>query len=515
MRRQLAVAGSVALVSLSSLAVLSAPASAGVCDRPAGYAARAGADLLKVGAVNLGPLGVKLPAVADLTVASAGSGMSATNPVHSAATARYADARLLGLELPTGPLAAKVYQQAPPSHQNPVRNNALTVDLGLIKAGTGDIAAHARWTEGMGCGKAEGPAGEADASLVDAKVLPGSRGALAAVPHTASATTQTATVKHAGVIASGAYAQIGLAEVQLLGGALGVEVVKPPALTVLATGRASTSSVRYDAPLLKVTGPGIGTRTLDSLHRELEIAVPAPGRGGVLGALDLTGARERAKALGLPLLDTDLGRLLGGLPVGDLTQLINGLRGGSGGSGLPSVPELGGLPDLGGLLGGGLGNLSGLCEIVIVKISIGELDKRVTDRGATAQAASLRVQLIGVNTTNGKRATVLDLGIGLLKASATAPVRAAASPTAGPTARPSSSPSPDGPGGGGGATPSPASGNDDDDDNGCGGPGCSLPRTGTSIALIAGTGVLLFVAGRFLLLLTRRRTASGPEDLLG
>ncbi len=516
MRRQLAVAGSVALVSLSSLAVLSAPASAGVCDRPAGYAARAGADLLKVGAVNLGPLGVKLPAVADLTVASAGSGMSATNPVHSAATARYADARLLGLELPTGPLAAKVYQQAPPSHQNPVRNNALTVDLGLIKAGTGGIAAHARWTEGMGCGKAEGPAGEADASLVDAKVLPGSRGALAAVSHSASATTQTATVKHAGVLASGAYAQIGLAEVQLLGGALGIDVVRPPSLTVLATGRASTSSVRYDAPLLRVTGPGIGTKTLDGSHRELEIAVPAPPTGGLLGALDLTGARERAKALGLPLLDADpLGKLLAGLPVGKLTQLVNGLGGGSGGSGLPDLPELGGLPDLGGLLGGGLGNLSGLCEIVIVKISIGELEQRITDRGATAQAASLRVQLIGVNTKNGQRATVLDLGLGLLKASAAAPARAAASPTATPTTRPSTGPSPDAPGGGGGATPSPASGNDDDDDNGCGGPGCSLPRTGTSIALIAGTGVLLFVAGRFLLLLTRRRTASGPEDLLG
>ncbi|MEV4411208.1 hypothetical protein [Catellatospora sp. NPDC049609] len=515
MRRHFAAASTVALVSLSSLAVLSAPATAGVCDRPAGYAARAGADLLKVGALNLGPLGVKVPTVADLTIASADSGMSATNPVHSAATARYADARLLGLKLPTGPLDAKVYQQAPPSHQRAVRNNALTVDLGLVKAGTGDLAAHARWTEGMGCGKAEGPAGEADAALVDAAVLPGSRGALAAVPHTLSATTQTATVRHAGVLASGAYAQIGLAEVELLGGAIDVEVVKPPALTVLATGKAATSQVKYDAPLLRITGPGIGTRTLDSLHREIEIAVPAPSSGGLLGALDPSGVRERAEALGLPLLDADpLGKLLAGLPVNDLTKLVKGLGGGSGGeSGLPALPELGSLPDLGGLLGGGLGNLSGLCEIVIVKISIGELEKRVTDRGATAQAASLRVQLIGLGRQDGQRATVLDLGLGLLKASATAPARTAAS--ASPTARPSTGPTPDSPGGGGGTTPSPASGNDDDDDNGCGGPGCSLPRTGTSIALIAGTGTLLFVAGRFLLLLTRRRTASGPEDLLG
>jgi hypothetical protein len=506
MRRHLAAASTVALVSLSSLTILSTPAAAGVCDRPAGYAARAGADLLKVGVLNLGPLGLKLPAVADLTIASANAGMSASSRVTSSAAARYADAKLLGLQLPTGPLDGRVYQQAPPTNATGVKNRALSVDLGLVKAGTGDLTAHARWAEGMACGKTDGPAGEADAALVDAAVLPGSRGALVKATHNASGEARTATVKmDERTIASGAQAEIGLTDLELLGGAIDVEVLEPPKLTVLATGRAATSVVDYDAPILKVTGPGIGTKTLSGVHREIAFAVPAPSAGGLLGALDLGSVQRRAKAEGLPLLDANpLGGLLDGLPLGSLTQTLKGL---------PALPELGGLPDLGGLLSGSGGNLAGLCELAVVKISIGELEKRVTDRGATAQAASIRIQVLALSRPNSKPATVLDLGVGLLNASATAPARTA--PTTGPSARPSASPSTSGPGnGGGGATPSPASGTDDDDD-GCGGPGCSLPRTGTSIALIAGTGTLLFVAGRFLLLLTRRRTSGGPEDLLG
>ncbi|MFC7243457.1 hypothetical protein ACFQO7_13315 [Catellatospora aurea] len=516
MRRHLAAASTVALVSLSSLTILSTPAAAGVCDRPAGYAARAGADLLKVGVLNLGPLGLKLPAVADLTIASANAGMSATSRVTSSAAARYADAKLLGLQLPTGPLDGRVYQQAPPTNATGVKNRALSVDLGLVKAGTGDLTAHARWAEGMACGKTEGPAGEADAALVDAAILPGARGALVKATHNASGEARTATVKmDERTIASGAQAEIGLADLELLGGAIDVEVLEPPKLTVLATGRAATSVVDYDAPVLKITGPGIGTKTLSGVHREIEFAVPAPSAGGLLGALDLGSVQRRAKAEGLPLLDANpLGGLLDGLPLGSLTQTLKGLGGsGGGGTGLPALPELGALPDLGSLLSGSGGNLAGLCEIAVVKISIGELEKRVTDRGATAQAASIRIQVLALSRPNSKPATVLDLGVGLLKASATAPART--TPTTGPSARPSTSPSTSGPGnGGGGATPSPASGTDDDDD-GCGGPGCSLPRTGTSIALIAGTGTLLFVAGRFLLLLTRRRTSGGPEDLLG
>ncbi|MEU8079248.1 hypothetical protein AB0B31_27855 [Catellatospora citrea] len=516
MRRHLAAASTVALVSLSSLTILSTPATAGVCDRPAGYAARAGADLLKVGVLNLGPLGLKLPTVADLTIASANAGMSATSRVTSSAAARYADAKLLGLQLPTGPLDGRVYQQAPPTNAAGMKNRALSVDLGLVKAGTGDLTAHARWAEGMACGKTDGPAGEADAALVDAAILPGARGALVKATHNASGEARTATVRMEDrTIASGALAEIGLSDLELLGGAIDVEVLEPPRLTVLATGRAATSVVDYNAPVLKITGPGIGTKTISGVHREIEFAVPAPSAGGLLGALDLGSVQQRAKAEGLPLLAANpLGGLLDGLPLGDLTQTVKGLGGsGGGGTGLPALPELGGLPDLGGLLGGSGGNLLGLCELAVVKISIGELEKRVSDRGVTAQAASIRIQVLALSRPNSKPATVLDLGVGLLNASATAPAKAA--PSTSPTARPSASPSTGGPGnGGGGTTPSPASGTDDDDD-GCGGPGCSLPRTGTSIALIAGTGTLLFVAGRFLLLLTRRRTSGGPEDLLG
>ncbi|MBV1851911.1 hypothetical protein [Catellatospora tritici] len=519
MRRHLAAAGTVALVSLSSLALVSTPSrAANGCDHPGGYAAGAGADLLKVGALDLRPLGLPLPAVANLTIGSASANMSATSAVRSSGAARYADARLLGLKLPTGPLDGRVYQQAPPAHQDPVRNTATTVDFGLVKAGTGELVASARWDDAMGCGTAHGPAGDSSSALVDASVLPGSRGALVRAESNAASKAMTGTLIQHGRAASAAGAEIDLTGLELIGGTVKVDVLKPPRLKVLATGDAATSAVDYQAPLLEITAPGVGTRRLDSLHRTFEVAVPFPATGGLLGALNLPALRQRAQAEGLPLVEGNtLGGLLNGLPVGNLTPVANRLTGAAGGGSLlPELPELGGLPQLGDLLGGArLGGLDGVCQLAVVKISIGKVEQRISDRGVTAQAASLRIEVLALGNDRGRRAAVLDLGVGLLHAAAAAPKR-----TGGGNPQPSatagapggnSSPSAR-PGGGGGSNPDQSPVADTGD---CDTPGCRLPRTGTNIALIAGAGVLLFVAGRFLLLLARRRATEGPTDLLG
>ncbi|GHJ50492.1 hypothetical protein Cs7R123_78340 [Catellatospora sp. TT07R-123] len=522
MRRQLAAAGTVALVSLSGLALVSTPSLATTgCDRPGGYAAGAAADLLKVSALDLRPLGLPLPAVADVTVGSASASMSATNAIRSTGTARYADARLLGLRLPTGPLDGRVYQQAPPSHQDPVRNNASSVDFGVVKAGTGDLLASAKWDDGQACGTAHGPAGDASAALVDASVLPGGRGALVRAAHNASSTAMTGTLIHRGRAASAAGAEIGLTDLDLIGGTVKVEVLTPPRLKVLATGEAATSAVDYQAPLLKITAPGVGTRTLDSAHRSFEVAVPFPATGGLLGVLNLPALRRRAQLEGLPLLDSGtLGSLLSGLPVGNLTPIANRLTGSAGTDTLlPQLPELGGLPQLGDLLGATrLGGLGTPCQLAVLKISIGELEQRTTDRGVTAQAASLRIQVLALGDDRGESAAVLDLGVGMLRAAAAAPRRTgggspqpsatAGNPGGGSSGSPSAHPS-GGNGGGSGPGQSPAA-----DSSDCDTPGCNLPRTGTNIALIAGAGVVLFIAGRFLLLLARRRATEGPTDLL-
>ncbi|MDI1461947.1 hypothetical protein QEZ54_13310 [Catellatospora sp. KI3] len=521
MRRHLAAAGTVALVSVSSLALVSTPSRAATgCDRPGGYAAGAGADLLKVAALDLRPLGLPLPAVANLTIGSASANMSATSAVRSSGAARYADARLLGLRLPAGPLAARVYQQAPPAHQDPVRNTATSVDFGLVRAGTGSLVASAAWDEGMGCGTAHGPAGDASSALLDAAVLPGSRGALVRAESNAASKAMTGTLIHRGRAASAAGAEIDLVGLDLIGGTVQVDVLKPPRLKVLATGDAATSAVDYQAPLLKITAPGLGTRTLDSLHRTFEVAVPLPATGGLLGSLNLPALRQRAQLEGLPLLEggNPLGGLLNALPVGSLTTVANRLTGtGGGGTLLPELPELGGLPELGDLLGGTrLGGLDGPCQLAVVKISIGKVEQRVSDRGVTAQATSLRVEVLALGNDRGQRAAVLDLGVGMLHAAAAAPKRTGgggSSPQPSTTAGvPGGGTSPSAnPGGGGGSGPdrSPVA-----DTNDCDTPGCRLPRTGTNIALIAGAGVLLFVAGRFLLLLSRRRATEGPTDLL-
>src|SRR5689334_2783537 len=119
------VVGSVPAITTPTLA------SPSTCDTAMPFTASAQADLLKVGLLDLRPLGLKLPEVANLTVASSSAGMTTTAADKSTARAEYLDAAVLGLQLPRGPLEATVTQAAPPSHTEPVRNNALSVDLGI------------------------------------------------------------------------------------------------------------------------------------------------------------------------------------------------------------------------------------------------------------------------------------------------------------------------------------------------------------------------------------------------
>ncbi|GIH11257.1 hypothetical protein Rhe02_93240 [Rhizocola hellebori] len=104
----------------------------------------------------------------------------------------------------------------------------------------------------------------------------------------------------------------------------------------------------------------------------------------------------------------------------------------------------------------------------LIRLTLGTFTQTITDREVTASATSLRVELLTPGTTH-----LLDLNIGLLTTSATAPPWAAA---------PTSPPPP-----------------------GCGTPACQLPLTGFNIGLATGAGILVLILGRFLLLLTTRR----------
>jgi hypothetical protein len=101
----------------------------------------------------------------------------------------------------------------------------------------------------------------------------------------------------------------------------------------------------------------------------------------------------------------------------------------------------------------------------VLRLSIGSVSQRITAKAVTAEAATLRVQLLGGGTT------LLDLGIGVLQVSASAPVEAA------PVAAPAG----------------------------------TLPVTGFDVGWLIGIGLLVAIGGRLLLVVSRRATRAGDE----
>ena len=102
----------------------------------------------------------------------------------SAADARYLIAKLLGVHVPTGPLAAAAHQESPPVNPQPATVNPGHVDLGAVAAGSGTLSAHTTWRAGPHCPPSPGPTAQAKASVLDATVLPALNGALAGYPAT-------------------------------------------------------------------------------------------------------------------------------------------------------------------------------------------------------------------------------------------------------------------------------------------------------------------------------------------
>jgi hypothetical protein len=100
---------------------------------------------------------------------------------------------------------------------------------------------------------------------------------------------------------------------------------------------------------------------------------------------------------------------------------------------------------------------------LVLRLSIGTVAQHVTGTSVTAEAGMLRIQLMASGST------LLDLNLGVLQASATAP---AAPPVPAPV-----------PGQGGGPT---------------------LPVTGLNAGWLVGIGILIAIGGRLLLLLSRR-----------
>ncbi|MEH1123682.1 hypothetical protein [Micromonospora sp. CPCC 206061] len=440
------IAAAAAAAVAGAVAVGPAPATASEpCTPP--YAAGAGAELVRLDALDLRPLGLPIGPVADVRLASTRSGLAANSPINAAAVARYLDAKLVGVPLPAGPLSTSVYQQAPPRNPKPAMAHAIRKDLGLVRAGTGNLIAHAR---GTSCASRAGEVTSSSAQVAGAEILPGPGGtALVRLPANLRGRTSTGLTEESGAVRSIATAAAGLADIRLFAGTpteIAIKVIKSPMLTVIAGGTASTTSVRYTSPLLEISGPGIAARRIDAPGETVDLVLPRT-TGGV------DAARVNAKAQRLPLVAGDpLVETLGALHP-------DRLRGATGReeTGPLTLPALSGLPNPGELVAGGVLPVLG-GEASMIRITLGDVRSEITEQSARARAASLRIQVAA-------GASVVDLAVGDLDAVAFAPA-------------PAGKPVP--PGGGG------------------------LPITGRNVGIVAAAGALLLAAGGALIATARR-----------
>lgn len=500
------VAAAMAAVAAPGLAVAPAVAAPQNPAGPAcaGFSAAAAGDLVTLRLLDLSPLGLGLPPAVDLTLASSRAGFSG-GAGQAAAQGRYAQGKVLGFTPPFGPLDATAYRIAPPSAE-PVATNPGRIALGPTRAGTGNLTARSEYGSPGRCDPSAGATAESTAALLDAAVLPGRRPLVSAADNLSTG-TRTALVRHRGGTGAEAVSTGGLTNLAIFD-ALHVRVFNPVTLRVLASGKADTSVVDYQSPIVGIDLPDGREVKLDQANRSIDLGIPGPGTEPVPG---------------MPMLPNNtLPELLNAVPGGAaavpvLGNLLESLQGGgnrpgvpesAGSSKAPSVPglpEMAGVPAVGGLVGGA-GRIAATPTqtSLVLRLTAGEVAKEVTDTGVHAKAISLRVKLLvvrGEGTT-----TLVDLALGVLEVAATAPP---ASPAEGRDKADDDGPGRGHPGYGGGEAPdTPPSASPSPPAPPVAQPpgGGNLPVTGTALTAAIGAGVVLLLAGRFLLILTRRRT---------
>ncbi|MEU4428546.1 hypothetical protein AB0F81_48680, partial [Actinoplanes sp. NPDC024001] len=338
------------LGAASAVAALFLPATPAAAADPncsvGGFTARSQADLAKIAVLDPGPLAPGLPALADVRLAVArGTADSSAKPHKTVATARYADARVLGI--PAG--------DATVEHRAPGRSGPAGVDLadvdagGLATAKLGTAKAAATWDDAYLCGKT-GPLTRTATMLGGLSVLEGNAAvpgiqAINDITHSARRTsllrvgptgsTQSATDlvrMRDGRIGVRSGAGVALGDLSLFAGTpqeISIKVVTQPTLEVTAGGDRASSKVDYRPAVLEVTAGGKKVSTLRKAGAHLSLSllgrmseaepealavrlslgrVRHEFRGRQVGA-EASTLRVEAKIGGVHLLDVALGHL--------------------------------------------------------------------------------------------------------------------------------------------------------------------------------------------------------------
>lgn len=472
------------------LVPLPATAAPAPCEQALRYAAQSGAELIRIGSLDLGPAGRDDKPIKDVGVGATKSALVAQSPINAAALGRMLDGGPAGgTALDGGPAGGtalgEIFQQAaPPTNRKPRQREHGAAEVGPFRLGASELTVHARWEPGMACGNTEGEATRAEAGLRRAGVLDGGEAALIRVPGKLSSRSTTAMVRRGPAARAVAAASLAGGEIEVLGGAVTIKIVKPPSLLARMSGT-DGGEVRYQPAVLEVSGDGFPTARLDTAGDNVEVRLAedvGPARNGT-GADDKPTAeghstgkpdaddksdqagtaagKDGANKPGNDTGDSDanhsdpLGGLFAGLPeIGDLGTAAP----------LP-LPPLPGVPPLAGTRPG-TEAAPAAGPGTTVRISLGDLRQAVSGHAIAAKATAMNIAITKGPDRRGygdsaptRSGVVLDLDVGLLEVAAVAPEPA---------------------GGLSGAV---------------GGDAGGLPITGPRLDVLALTGVALLIAG--------------------
>jgi hypothetical protein len=209
-------------------------------------------------------------------VGDAGSALTARPAANAAAVARFAN---------RGPAALTdvLRRQAPPNHKRPARRGIGPGAAGPLSLGRGTSTTRARWEPGMACGAVAGEATRAETALHAAELLPDDGRLLLRVPGKASSVSTTAIERRdQAAPRTVARASISAGGFDLAGGAVRIEMIRPPSLYAGMSARGG--EIRYLPAVLEVSGDGVETARLDSAGDNVELtlreAAGPPGAGG-------------------------------------------------------------------------------------------------------------------------------------------------------------------------------------------------------------------------------------------
>lgn len=324
--RRWTTAGLAALTAVPAILVATAVTSpAHAATGP--YSGSAAGDLVHVNALNAPPI---TPGLADVHLARSTADVNSAglgNPYsgkRSAARGTNLDAPLLGNAIDLNPILTTATQTAPPTNNAPVVESLTgPIDLApVLSLEAATATAQARWGATDATCVAPGTpisyakSAVADAGLLGPLPLPTGEALVSVVNNNGGAAYTESTV---GLTDVAGQANKGLKStvldqvdgVVLFKGSnneLTLNVVAPPTVTAIATGKASTSTVSYNQPVVQIVQGGDVIDVLNASDLNAHITIPGVILDLELGTLESvvktdTKASGEAVLLSLTVLD--------------------------------------------------------------------------------------------------------------------------------------------------------------------------------------------------------------------